>query len=157
MRNSKPFALTAAAALVAVTLTGCGETESTDSTGSTDSAATSAPATVTVVSTVAEDDDDDDKGDDANSAPAPAPAAPAAGASSESELPEAVTGYTDEAREEMADDGISEADVERVLAAARNQEAGVEVEWDDDGYWEIEFQDIDIDITPEGMVLEADR
>lgn len=123
MRNSKPFVLTAAAALVAVTLTGCGETESTES---TNSAASSAPA-------------------------------PAAGASSESEIPEAVTDYTDEAREEMADDGISEADVERVLAAARNQEAGVEVEWEDDGYWEIEFEDIDIDITPEGKVLEADR
>ncbi|AQQ16313.1 hypothetical protein CGLAU_11925 [Corynebacterium glaucum] len=86
-----------------------------------------------------------------------APAAPVAGASSEHEIPEAVTGYSDEAREDMADDGISEADVERVLTAARNQEAGVEVEWEDDGYWEIEFQDIDIDITPEGMVLEADR
>ena len=54
----------------------------------------------------------------------------------------------------MADEGVSEADVEAALAAARNGEA--EVVWDD-GYWEIEFGDIEIDIDPEGLVRGVDR
>lgn len=54
----------------------------------------------------------------------------------------------------MADEGVSEADVEAALAAARNGEA--EVEWDN-GYWEIEWRDIEVDINADGMVLDADR
>lgn len=71
-----------------------------------------------------------------------------------SELPAAVTGYSDEARAEMVDDGVMEADVEAALHSARNGEA--EVEWDD-GIWEIEWQDIEIGINPGGVVFEADR
>ena len=55
----------------------------------------------------------------------------------------------------MADEGVSEADVEAALAAARNGEA--EVEWDDDGYWEIDWRDLDVDINADGLVLDADR
>ncbi|UIZ92940.1 hypothetical protein JZY91_04145 [Corynebacterium sp. CNCTC7651] len=90
----------------------------------------------------------------ATAAPSDAPAS-AAQAGPAADLPAAVTGYTGEAREEMADDNVTEADVAAALEAARNGNA--EVSWDDDGYWEIEWNDIDIDITPEGMVLEADR
>lgn len=57
----------------------------------------------------------------------------------------------------MAEEGVSEDDVQRVLAAANNNDAGVEIEWDDDGYWEIESNGIDIDIDPEGLVRDVDR
>lgn len=72
------------------------------------------------------------------------------------DLPAEVTGYTGEAEAEMADEGVTAADVERVLAAANANEAGVSIEWDDDGYWEIEFDDIDIDVDPNGLVLDVD-
>lgn len=97
------------------------------------------------------DDDDRDDNDGA------AGGAAGAGAGANADLPKEVTGYSDEARGDMAEDGISEADVKRVLAAAQNKEPGVEVEWDDDGYWEIEFEGIDIDIDQYGLVLDADR
>lgn len=88
------------------------------------------------------------------SAPAPAAGGANTGGNTK-ELPQAVTGYTDEARAEMAEDGLTEADVQAVLDAARSGSA--EVEWDDDGYWELEWHKIDVDITPDGLVREADR
>lgn len=72
------------------------------------------------------------------------------------DLPAEVTGYTAEAEAEKSEEGVTDSDVESVLAAARNNEAGVEIEWDD-GYWEIEFGDIEIDIDPEGLVRDVDR
>jgi len=72
------------------------------------------------------------------------------------DLPAEVTGYTAEAEAEKSEEGVTDSDVESVLAAARNNEAGVEIEWDD-GYWEIEFGDIEIDIDPEGLVRGVDR
>lgn len=81
--------------------------------------------------------------------------APAGAAANTKELPRAVTGYTDEARAEMAEDGLAEADVQAVVDAAHAGDA--EAEWDDDGYWELGWQDIDVDITPDGLVREADR
>lgn len=100
--------------------------------------------------TTGADDDDVDDADDAGAA-TPAPATPAAAG----ELPTAVTDYTQEARAEMADEGVNDADVEAALAAAHNGEA--EVEWDDDGYWEIEWRDIEVDINADGLVLDVDR
>ena len=88
------------------------------------------------------------------SAPAPAAGGANTGGNTK-ELPRAVTGYTDEARAEVAEDGLTEADVQAVLDAARSGSA--EVEWDDDGYWELEWHKIDVDITPDGLVREADR
>mgnify|MGYP007122224900 FL=1 len=88
------------------------------------------------------------------SAPAPAAGGANTGGNTK-ELPRAVTGYTDEARAEMAEDGLAEADVQAVVDAARSGSA--EVEWDDDGYWELEWHKIDVDITPDGLVREADR
>lgn len=87
---------------------------------------------------------------------APAPAAGGANTGGNTgELPQAVTGYTDEARAEMAEDGLTEADVQAVLDAAHAGDA--EVEWDDDGYWELGWHNIDVGITPDGLVREADR
>ena len=88
------------------------------------------------------------------SAPAPAAGGANTGGNTK-ELPRAVTGYTDEARAEMAEDGLTEADVQAVLDAAHAGDA--EAEWDDDGYWELEWHKIDVDITPDGLVREADR
>ncbi|WP_050758433.1 hypothetical protein [Corynebacterium lipophiloflavum] len=73
------------------------------------------------------------------------------------QLPASVSGYTDEARQELADEGVTEAEVERVLQAANNNEAGVEVDYDDDGYYEIKFQGIEIDILPDGTVTDVER
>lgn len=76
---------------------------------------------------------------------------------SQRELPSAVSGYTEKAEAELIHEGVTKDDVDRVLTAARNNDSAVAVEWDDDGYWEIEFGDIDIDIDPDGLVLDVDR
>ena len=55
-----------------------------------------------------------------------------------SELPAAISGYSEEAQSDMAKEGRAE------------------VEFDDE-HWELEFNDIDVDITPDGLVTEADR
>lgn len=73
---------------------------------------------------------------------------------SEPELPASISGYSDEAKSDMAEDNLAEADVQSVVDAARDGRAEVEF---DDGHFELEFNDIDVDITPDGMVTEADR
>lgn len=73
---------------------------------------------------------------------------------SEPELPASISGYSDEAKSDMAEDNLAEADVQSVLDAARDGRGEVEF---DDGHFELEFNDIDVDITPDGMVTEADR
>lgn len=130
-------------------LTACGESDDqvAPETHAETSAETSTEPEDVTDTTGGDDVDDTDDVDDASAA---APAAPTAG-----ELPAAVTGYTQEARSEMAEEDVSEADVEAALAAARNGEA--EVEWDDDGYWEIDSSDLDVDIDADGLVLDADR
>lgn len=70
------------------------------------------------------------------------------------ELPVSISGYSEEAQSDMAEDGLTEADVQGVLDAAKDGRA--EVEFDDE-HWELEFNDIDVDITPDGLVTEADR
>ena len=55
-----------------------------------------------------------------------------------SELPASISGYSEEAQSDMAKEGRAE------------------VEFDDE-HWELEFNDIDVDITPDGLVTEADR
>lgn len=54
------------------------------------------------------------------------------------ELPASISGYSEEAQSDMAKEGRAE------------------VEFDDE-HWELEFNDIDVDITPDGLVTEADR
>lgn len=76
-------------------------------------------------------------------------------ASTTEDLPTAVTGYSDEARKDLADENVTEAEVEDVLKAALDGKA--EVEWDDDGYFEVEFGEIEIEIDKDGLVLDVDR
>lgn len=150
MTSRTTVALTTAT-LALASLTACGE--SAEQVAPETNAEASAEASVepeTVTVTTGADDDDVDDADDAGAA-TPAPATPAAAG----ELPTAVTDYTQEARAELADEGVNDADVEAALAAAHNGEA--EVEWDDDGYWEIEWRDIEVDINADGLVLDVDR
>lgn len=155
MTLKKTIATVATATLAFAGLTACGdsadqtvsetaETVATDATDAVDTAVSESVVTETVT-----DDDDADDADDASTSPAAAVTGTAG-----PDLPASVKGYSDEARANMAEDNITEADVEAVLAAALNGDA--EVEWDD-GIWEIEWQDIDIDINPGGVVLDADR
>lgn len=137
MTSTRIVATVAATAVALTSLTACSGTDEA-------SERSTAVSTETVAST-------ETVTSEQTSAPAPA----GAGAANTKELPQTVTGYTDEARAEMAEDGLTEADVQAVLDAARAGDA--EVEWDDDGYWELEWQDIDVDITPDGLVREADR
>lgn len=147
MSTKRVFALTVAAT-AGLALSACAESD--------DSATSAEPVTETVASveTVSEGRDDDadrdDRDDDADDR-AVAPAQPAANG----ELPEAVTGYTDEARAGMSDENVSEADVEAALAAAH--EGNASVEWEDDGYFEIEHGEVEIDIDPAGLVRDAGR
>ena len=78
-----------------------------------------------------------------------------AGAAVSEDLPVAVTGYSDEARKDLVDENVTEAEVQDVLKAAQDGKA--KVEWDDDGYFEVEFGEIDIDIDKDGLVLDVDR
>ncbi len=96
------------------------------------------PATPETVTEAVSDSADDDRDD----------------ASANGDLPASVTGYTDEARAGMSDENVSEADVEAALAAAHDGTASVE--WDDDGYFEIESGEVEIDIDPAGLVRDAD-
>ena len=154
----KTIATVATATLAFAGLTACGDSADQTVSETAETAATDATDTVdTVVSesvvtaTVTSDDDADDASADASATTSPAAAVTGTAGP---DLPAAVKGYSDEARANMAEDNITEADVEAVLTAALNGDA--EVEWDD-GIWEIEWQDIDIDINPGGVVLDADR
>ncbi|WP_288872913.1 hypothetical protein [uncultured Corynebacterium sp.] len=78
-----------------------------------------------------------------------------AGAAVSEDLPAAVTGYSDEARKDLVDENVTEAEIQDVLKAAQDGKA--KVEWDDNGYFEVEFGEIDIDIDKDGLVLDVDR
>lgn len=139
---------TTAAAVLTFTLAACGEAEkAADDAGDKVSTAPSAaevPATAESASPGTSGGTDDQVEDDQVVV-------------AQHDLPAQVSGYTDEAKSDMGEERVSPEDVERLLVAANNKEAGVEIEWDDDGYWEIEFGDIDIDIDPYGLVLDVDR
>ncbi|MHC2850205.1 hypothetical protein ACUXOC_001675 [Corynebacterium mucifaciens] len=137
MTSTRIVATVAATAVALTSLTAC---SGADEAGNQSTAASA--ETVVSTETVTSEQ---------TSAPAPA----GVGVANTGELPRAVTGYTDEARAEMAEDGLAEADVQAVVDAAHAGDA--EVEWDDDGYWELGWQGIDVDITPDGLVREADR
>ena len=136
MTSTRIVATAAATAVALTSLTACSGTNEPGN-------QSTASSTETVVSTATVTSEQ-------TSAPAPAGAA-----ANTKELPRAVTRYTDEARAEMAEDGLAEADVQAVVDAARSGSA--EVEWDDDGYGELEWHNIDVDITPDGLAREADR
>ncbi|WP_087116826.1 hypothetical protein [Corynebacterium urinipleomorphum] len=138
----------AAVPVLAVSLAACGESD--DTTSATDGAAEtsvaeevateSAPGTVTESTSPGADGGTDDQI-----------------VAAQHDLPREVSDYTGEAKSDMGEESVTPDEVERVLAAANNKEAGVDIEWDDDGYWEISFGGIDIDVDPYGLVLEVDR
>lgn len=67
--------------------------------------------------------------------------------------PTEVTGYTQEAEEDLKDEGVSKEEVERIV-----KEQDATIEYDDDGHWEFEGpNDIEFDITPDGLVTDVDR
>lgn len=138
----KLSALFAASAL-SLTLAACGEADdAADNTAAQTSVAEE-------VATEAPETDDRDDRDDQDDQPQ--------GDTAQRELPAEVTGYSEEAKSDMAEENVTPSEVERVLTAANDTEPGVEIEWEDDGYWEIDFDGIDIDIDPYGMVLDVDR
>lgn len=67
-----------------------------------------------------------------------------------------ISSYSTKAEMEMQEDGLNKQDVEGVVQAAIDGTAD-KIEWDNDGYFELEHQGIDVDITPEGEVLDASR
>nr|VDG61861.1 Uncharacterised protein [Streptococcus thermophilus] len=150
MSMGRVSAAIAASALSLSALTACGETD--DGTTGTDAgaefpASSASPAAEEVETEGAEQPNDEAVGDDAGGGD------DAAGR----DLPAEVSGYTAEAESEMADEELTEADVERILAAANDNEPGVEIEWEDDGHWEISSGEIEIDIDPQGLVLDVDK
>lgn len=151
--SMRKLTATTAATVLAATLAACGEAEKAeDEPGGTVS---TAPSTVEVPATAESaspgtSGGKDDKAEDGQVEDDKVVAA-------QHDLPAQVSGYTDEAQSEMGEESVAPEDVERLLAAANNKEAGVEIEWDDDGYWEIGFGDIDIDIDPYGLVLDVDK
>lgn len=66
-----------------------------------------------------------------------------------------VSGYTAYAEQELIEENVSREQVSEAIAAGCA--GGAQVDWEDDGYWEIEFRDLDIDIYPNGVVSEVDR
>lgn len=135
----KLSALFAASAL-SLTLAACGEADD-----AADNTAAETSVAEEVETEAPETDDRDDQDDQLQ------------GDTAQRELPAEVTGYSEEAKSDMAEENVTSSEVERVLTAANDTEPGVEIEWEDDGYWEIDFDGIDIDIDPYGMVLDVDR
>ena len=107
MTSTRIVATVAATAVALTSLTAC---SGADEAGNQSTAA----STETVVST-------ETVTSEQTSAPAPA----GVGVANTGELPRAVTGYTDEARAEMAEDGLAEADVQAVVDAAHAGDAEV--------------------------------
>ena len=151
--SMRKLTTTTAATVLAFTLAGCGEAEQAEDEAG--EKVSGAPFTAEVPATAESaspgtSDGTDDKAEDDKAEDDKVVAA-------QHDLPAQVSGYTDEAQSEMGEESVAPEDVQRLLAAANNKEAGVEIEWDDGGYWEIGFGDIDIDIDPYGLVLDVDR
>lgn len=66
-----------------------------------------------------------------------------------------VSGYTENAERELLNENVSKDEVVHVVAEGCADNG--EVDWEDEGYWEIEVGEIDVDIYPNGVVNEVDR
>lgn len=82
--------------------------------------------------------------------PAPAPVADHGGEGRGS-APCEVSGYSPEGERERHEEGFSEQQVSEAVARGCGT-AG----WDDDGHWEIDLDWIEVDIRPDGTVIEVD-
>ena len=138
----------AAVPVLAVSLAACGDTDDTTSAthGAAETSVAEEVATESAPETVAESTFPGTDGETDDQIVA-----------AQHDLPREVSDYTAEAKSDMGEESVTPGEVERVLAAANNKEAGVDIEWDDDGYWEITFGGIDIDVDPYGLVLDVDR
>lgn len=74
------------------------------------------------------------------------------------EAPCAPSDYTQEARDDLATENITEDEVTSALERACAGEGKTESE-EDDGqrYFEVEVDNVKVDVTPEGLVTEVDR
>lgn len=94
-------------------------------------------------------DDRDDRNDDADDTAAAGNTA-AQGASPGDPAPCEVASFSDEARNDMAEEGLDEQRVRDVVAQ------GCGTAELDDGVWEIDVQEIDVEILPDGTVIDVD-
>ena len=136
--------------VAALTLSACNGTDTTTTTPDD-------PATISPTDPVIPEDGtgQDVPGQDAPAQGAPAAAAPEPGPRPAEGPPCEVTGYTAYAEQELLEENVSRDEVSEVIS--QGCAGGAQVDWEDDGYWEIEFRDIDVDIYPNGVVSEVDR
>lgn len=150
MKNTlkkKIFTSVAIAGIAAIGLVGCSDTEETDNEPITQTEETTEETPESedpTAGNTAENDDENLENTD--------PDAPVSddGSVSADSVPTAVSGYTSDAESDLAEENISQDEVDEVLTNPDN------VERDDDG-WEIKKGDVKIDIRPDGTVYEADR
>lgn len=79
---------------------------------------------------------------------APAPA----GEPDRADIPCAATSYTPDAEKDLVDEKVTKEEVDEVLRQGCRA-----AKWDNDGYWEIEWGDIEVEIYPDGTVRDVDR
>lgn len=113
-----------------------------------------AQATITQTVTPADQSNQDD-GKETVTVSSGADANAEGGNHAATDLPTEITGYSGEAEHDLTEERLTKEDVTQVLQRAHNGEG--KVEWDDDGYWEVEVGDIEIDIDKNGLVLDVDR
>lgn len=68
------------------------------------------------------------------------------------QAPCAATSYTPDAEKDLVDEGVTKEEVDEVLRQACSV-----AKWDNDGYWEVEWADIEVEIYPDGTVRDVDR
>lgn len=83
---------------------------------------------------------------------ATAPAAAAPTGADHGEVPCAASSYTPDAEKDLVDEGVTKEEVDEVL-----RQGCAAAKWDNDGYWEIEWGDIEVEIYPDGTVRDVDR
>lgn len=146
MKNTlrkKIFTSVAIAGIAAIGLVGCSDTEETDNEPITQTEETTESDDPTADNT-AENDDENLENIDPDAPVSDGESVPADSA------PTAVSGYTSDAESDLAEENISQDEVDELLM---NPDS---VELDDDG-WEVKKGDVKIDIRPDGTVYEADR
>lgn len=111
--------------------------------------------TATVTSAAGGDDNADDRDDNAGATETVTESADAGntaaqGASPGDPAPCEVASFSDEARNDMAEEGLDEQRVRDVVAQ------GCGTAELDDGVWEIDVEEIDVEILPDGTVIDVD-
>lgn len=124
--------------------------------GGTDETVTETATVTTAAAGDDNSDDRDDRDDNADDAQetvtetAGAGSAAAQGASPGDPAPCEVASFSDEARNDMAEEGLDEQRVRDVVAQ------GCGTAELDDGVWKIDVEEIDVEILPDGTVVDVD-